>query len=91
MNRIEYLQDQAARAERLANSSLDKLTLERLAAFAEECRAQMKVLSEGEPLHSRRYTEAHVGHSAESGHFSPSSQSCSSASASHAASMRLKR
>jgi hypothetical protein len=50
MNRIEYLQDQAARAERLANSSLDKLTLERLAAFAEECRAQVKMIAEGKPM-----------------------------------------
>jgi hypothetical protein len=50
MNRIEYLQDQAARAERLANSSLDKLTLQRLAAFAEECRAQMKGLTEGKQI-----------------------------------------
>jgi hypothetical protein len=74
MNRIEYLQSQVIRAERLAKSSLDKLTLERLCAFAEECRAQMK-----------------LPHNGESGHFSPSSQSCSSASASHAASMRLKR
>jgi hypothetical protein len=46
MSRIEYLQQQAARAERLAKDVLDKLTAERLQAFADECRAQSKTVNE---------------------------------------------
>jgi hypothetical protein len=42
MNRIEYLYDQAARAERLANNALDSLTVDRLRAFAKECRAELQ-------------------------------------------------
>jgi hypothetical protein len=45
MSKIEYLQSQAARAERLASSALDKLTIERLHAFANECRAEVKALT----------------------------------------------
>jgi hypothetical protein len=44
MNQIEYLQQQAARAERLARDVLDRLTVERLQAFADECRKQIKAL-----------------------------------------------
>jgi hypothetical protein len=38
MTEFQYLQEQAARAERLARSMLDAVTVERLLAFAEECR-----------------------------------------------------
>lgn len=45
MSKIEYLQQQAARAERLAREMLDKLTVERLQSFAAECRAEVKALN----------------------------------------------
>ena len=38
MNECKYLQEQAARAERLARGTLDPVTVERLNAFAAECR-----------------------------------------------------
>lgn len=44
MTKIEYLQQQAARAERLAKDVMDKLTVERLQSFAAECRTQVKAL-----------------------------------------------
>jgi hypothetical protein len=46
MNKIEYLQQQAARAERLAKDAMDALTVERLQSFAAECRVQIKALAE---------------------------------------------
>jgi predicted nucleic acid-binding protein len=46
MSKIDYLQQQAARAERLAKDVLDKLTVERLQSFAAECRKQAKALDE---------------------------------------------
>ena len=46
MNRIEYLQAQAALAERLARNMVDALTVERLQSFAAECRKQIKALTE---------------------------------------------
>ena len=45
MHKIEYLLEQAARAERLARTILDTVTVERLQAFAAECRAQAKALN----------------------------------------------
>lgn len=45
MNEVEYLLEQAARAERLARSILDTVTVERLQAFAAECRTQAKILN----------------------------------------------
>lgn len=48
MSRMQTLQDQAARAERLANGALDHLTVERLLEFAAECRAEVKAISEHE-------------------------------------------
>jgi hypothetical protein len=48
MTRTKHLQEQAARAERLARSILDTVTVERLQAFAAECRAQAKTLDEPE-------------------------------------------
>ena len=48
MTKLQYLQEQAARAERLARSILDKVTVERLQAFAAECRAKAETLNECE-------------------------------------------
>jgi hypothetical protein len=48
MTRIQELEEQAARAERLARSILDTVTVERLLAFAAECRQQMQALTEAE-------------------------------------------
>ena len=42
MTRTEYLHDQARRAERLAKTALDSLTIDRLTAFAAECRAELQ-------------------------------------------------
>jgi hypothetical protein len=44
MNNIAYLLQQAARAERLAKTTMDNLTVERLQTFAVECRTQAKAL-----------------------------------------------
>ena len=49
MSKIEYLLQQAARAERLAKDVLDRLTAERLQAFADECRGEARTLSERRP------------------------------------------
>ena len=38
MTRVQYLRDQAARADRLARGALDHLTIERLTAFSIEYR-----------------------------------------------------
>jgi hypothetical protein len=46
MSKIEYLQQQAARAERLARSIMDAVTVQRLQAFAAECRTQAKTLDD---------------------------------------------
>lgn len=46
MSKIEYLQQQAARAERLAKDGLDRLTVERLQSFAAECREQINAVRE---------------------------------------------
>lgn len=40
MTEFQYLQEQAARAERLARNILDAVTVERLEAFAADCRAK---------------------------------------------------
>ena len=45
MTKIQYLRDQAARAERLARSVMDTLTVDRLQAFAANCRAQAEALT----------------------------------------------
>lgn len=47
MDKIQHLQQQAARAERLARDVLDTLTVERLSAFAAECRNQIELIVEG--------------------------------------------
>jgi hypothetical protein len=40
MSKFDHLMMQAARAERLSRNILDTLTVDRLQAFAAECRAQ---------------------------------------------------
>jgi len=40
MTKVQYLKDQAARAERLARGVMDALTVERLQSFAAECRTK---------------------------------------------------
>ena len=46
MTKMQELKEQAARAERLASSILDTVTVERLLAFTADCRKQIGVLSE---------------------------------------------
>ncbi|BBZ97219.1 hypothetical protein ABIE85_003998 [Bradyrhizobium diazoefficiens] len=45
MNTIQYLEDQAARAERLAKRITDTLTIEKLLAFADERRSEIEVIA----------------------------------------------
>ena len=45
MARIEYLREQLARAERLAKAILDQQTVERLQAYAAECRTELQELT----------------------------------------------
>ena len=45
MDKIDDLRNQAERAERLAKSITDPLTVERLQSFAAECRRQIKLLN----------------------------------------------
>jgi hypothetical protein len=45
MSKFEQLLQQAARAERLSKAILDTLTVDRLQAFAADCRAQAGALS----------------------------------------------
>jgi hypothetical protein len=51
MTELEYLRDQAARAERLAKGVVDTLTVERLHAYATECRQKIEALSNGKGEH----------------------------------------
>ena len=44
MAQIAYLEDQIARAVRLARSFLDTVTTERLLAYADDCRQQLAAL-----------------------------------------------
>jgi hypothetical protein len=46
MIKIEYLIQQASRAERLAKNVMDRLTTDRLQAYAAECRTKAKILNE---------------------------------------------
>ena len=48
MSKIEYLQAQAARAERLAKTVMDALTVQRLQSFAAACRQEIKTKAENE-------------------------------------------
>jgi hypothetical protein len=48
MSRIDYFRDQAERAERLAKTIMDTLTVEKLREFAAECRSQVETLSKDE-------------------------------------------
>ncbi|CAN5418864.1 hypothetical protein BH11PSE4_BH11PSE4_09420 [soil metagenome] len=47
MSKMQDLEDQLARAERLRNGALDALTIARIQAFAEDCRQQIKAITEG--------------------------------------------
>lgn len=49
MNEIEYLRDQAERAERLSMCVTDTLTVERLISFAAECRRRIALLARIRP------------------------------------------
>ena len=48
MSKIEYLQEQAAKAERLAKTVMDALTAQRLQSFAAACRQEIKTQAENE-------------------------------------------
>ena len=48
MGRIAYLEDQIARAERLARGILDPLTVERLQAYLADSRRHLAALREAE-------------------------------------------
>jgi hypothetical protein len=58
MNRVEYLKTQIARAQRLANNAFDKLTTERLQAFATECRTELILQKDGKTQSARSLTVA---------------------------------
>lgn len=45
MTKIHELHQQAAKAERLLRSVGDQITIERLMAFAAECRSQIETLT----------------------------------------------
>ncbi|WP_192859640.1 hypothetical protein [Bradyrhizobium sp. DOA9] len=45
MNTIQHLEDQAARAERLAKRITDSLTIEKLLTFAGERRREIEVIA----------------------------------------------
>jgi len=45
MDEIDYLRNQAERAERLSTCITDALTVERLKSFAAECRRRMALLA----------------------------------------------
>jgi hypothetical protein len=45
LNTIQYLEDQATRAERLANRITDTLTIEKLLTFAGERRREIEVIA----------------------------------------------
>lgn len=45
MSRIQHLQERATKAEQLAKTMLDALTIERLLAFAAECRDEIARLT----------------------------------------------
>lgn len=45
LNTIQYLEDQAARAERLAKRITDTLTIEKLLSFAGERRREIEVIT----------------------------------------------
>jgi hypothetical protein len=47
MARLQYLQRQIELAERLARSALDALTIERLQAYADGCRRELRQVVRG--------------------------------------------
>lgn len=52
MSKLEHLLQQAERAERLSKTILDTLTVDRLQAFAADCRAQASALPNEQPTSS---------------------------------------
>jgi hypothetical protein len=46
MTKVQELREQVARGDRLANSMLDRVRIERLLMFAADCRKQLGMLSE---------------------------------------------
>ena len=59
MSKIKYLQEQAARAERLAKTMMDALTVQRLQSFAAECRQEIKTHAENErPMETANHSLA---------------------------------
>lgn len=44
MERLQYLRDQVSRAERLARTMTDGLTVERLQLFAADCRREIDLI-----------------------------------------------
>jgi hypothetical protein len=56
MDKIQYLQQQAARAEVVSPAVIDTLTVERLSAFAVECRDQVALLDDGQALRGQEPT-----------------------------------
>jgi hypothetical protein len=58
-SKLEYLQEQAARAERLAKTVMDALTVQRLQSFAAECRQEIKTHAENErPMQTANHSQA---------------------------------
>ena len=49
MNKVQYLREQAARAERLASPALDAVTVERLLAMSREYRSLAEQLENASP------------------------------------------
>jgi hypothetical protein len=45
MSRVEYLKEQIARCERLTRNILDEMTVQRLMAFAAQCRKELAGLT----------------------------------------------
>jgi hypothetical protein len=50
MSKMQYLEDQLARAERLRKGASDAVTVARIQAFAEECRQQINAIMEGQTI-----------------------------------------
>jgi len=62
MSKIKYLKEQAARAERLAKTVMDALTVQRLQSFAADCRQQIKTQAESErPTEAANHSLAEDG------------------------------
>jgi hypothetical protein len=53
MDKVYHLRDQAERAERLARSINDTLTIERLLSFAAECHRQLELVAPAQHKEAR--------------------------------------